>query len=313
MSFLFRQKQEPVSSISSFYKFKTRFSMLGTVGSGKTTINGCTVLTAQTRSNQDPTFKCRVLEGPGGILEAVSNLRRGRFPTKTQSHPMFAVESGLLMKWQGRFREKRVHIPVCDLAGEDIQLMIKQFSSVAPNPTTYGQMSRIITYVKDSDGFILCVPASKALLFADDQQIEQEPQDVAFDPDVNLARILEQIISHKEQSGGREIKGIAVVITKWDLMMPYAQQMNMDIYTDAGRNTFMKVCFPSTSMVLDFYGLDRVAFFPSYVQAQRDEEGQIVKWPDGSNKIEVMQHLRVPKYAESSYVGLIEWLKSFAS
>lgn len=309
---------------STMYKYKTRFSMLGTVGSGKTTISALIVLTAQTLSSRMPEFQCRVLETTSGILEGTSNLRRGRFPPKTYARTSYAYESGLLIKWQGTFREKNIHIPICDLAGEDIQLMIQQFKGMYdPQKSSYGAMTNVINYVKDSDGFILCVPASKALLFDGEQEsLEDEPADLNFDqhvtsdPDVNLYRILSEVITHKEMTRGKPIKGIAVVITKWDLLAPYAINMGMDIYdpSGAGLKRFMDTCFSSTSMLLKNYGLDKVEFFPSYVQVERDDvDGSVKKWRDQSDRIRVIREKRMPEYAESSYVRLIEWLKTFAT
>ena len=264
LSNLFK-KQETNMQPSSPYKYKNRFSMLGTVGSGKTTISALMVLTAQTLSSRWPEFKCRVLETTTGILEGTSNLRRGRFPPKTVSQTSYPLESGLLIKWQGMLRTKNLHIPICDLAGEDIQLMVPQYGSgmYDPSRVSYGAMANVINHVKDSDGFILCVPASKALLFTGEKEsLEAEPTELTADPDVNLYRILSHVISYKEQSRGKTIKGIAVVITKWDLLAPYAINMGMDLYdpTGAGLSKFMDVCFPSTSMLLKNYGLEKKSF-----------------------------------------------------
>jgi len=315
---IFKQPDQQTTVPTPFYKYKTRFSMLGTVGSGKTTISALTVLTAQTLSANMPEFKCRVLETTSGILEGTSNLRRGRFPPKTYANAPYAYESGLLIKWEGRWREKNIHIPICDLAGEDIQLMIQTYKKgmYDPNPSTYGAMSSIINYVKKSDGFILCVPASKALLFTgENESLEKEPGDLVGDPDVNLYRILSEVISHKEITRGKPIKGIAVVITKWDLLAPFAVNMGMDLYdpTGQGLTRFMDVCFPSTSMLLKNYGLEKVEFFPSYVQVERNDDGTIKTWNDKTDQIKIIREKRLPQYSESSYVKLIEWLKSFAT
>jgi hypothetical protein len=219
------------------------------------------------------------------------------------------------MKWTGRFSEKFVQVPLCDIAGEEIQGSIQKFQqSMTPTQELWTQANQVVQYVLDADGFILTVPASRALLFADDQSIEKESEDVEVDPDVNLARILNEVFEHKKASGGKKIKGIAVVITKWDLIQPYAQQMGMDIYRPEGRENFLWTCFPATMSALKFYGFKNVRFFPSYVQVMRREDGSIVKWDeDGSNRIDVDQKQRKPKYAESDYVQLFNYLKTFAT
>lgn len=316
-----KKKQEGSQLPSQMFKYKTRFSVLGTVGSGKTTVSALTVLTTQTLSNNLPNFTCRTLEGSSSILQAASDLRRGRFPPKTPPDAPAAFESGLLMKWSEWKGGKHVHVPICDVAGEDIQGMIVRFGAnmYTPGAQAYAAAVNLINYVKDSDGFIVVIPASRALIFADDYQMEKENEDISADPDVNVTHILDAVISHKEQCRGRPIKGIAVVITKWDLLAPYAIQKGMDLYdpTGQGIRNFMESCFPATSQLLKNYGLAKVKFFPSYVTVERDSQGQLKTWNDGSYRIktdmEEPNPKRIPKYAEQSYVQLIDYLKTFAA
>ncbi len=107
-----------------------------------------------------------------------------------------------------------------------------------------------------------------------------------------------------------------MIITKWDMIAPYAKNWGMDLYdtTGAGLEKFMQVCFRGTSMALKAYGLDNVRFFPSHFQVQRDQQGNLVKWSDKDGyKIEVIQEKRVPKFSESSFVAAIDFLKTFAA
>jgi len=314
------KKQQPAAP-SHLYAYKTRFSMLGTVGSGKTTVCGFIVLAAQTLSSDMPSFRCRILEGTSSVLDATSRLRggfngkAGRFPQKTTAYNTYAAESGLLMRWKGFLGEKRVQVPICDIAGEDIQVMIERFSKNIGGigRAAYSAARNLVDYVKESDGFILTVPASKALGIKG-IQLEKESTDIHFDPDVNLYRILDAVITHKEQSRGKPIKGIAVIITKWDLLRPYAENFGMDIYEPSGRGLteFMDVCFPATSMILKDYGLENVKFFPSYVELERDSEGKPKTWPEGDEKI-LIKGRRKPSYDEQTYINLIEWLRGFAN
>ena len=308
-------KSKPQELAPKLYKYKTRFSFLGTVGSGKTTVAGGIVLTAQTLSSLLPEFKCRILEGSSGVRVAASNLRDGRFPPKTPANLPAPAEAGLLLYWGGLLREKKVQIPVCDVSGEQVQQAIqKHGTQMYPTAEAYSQLSQLQRYVYDADGFIIALPSSRALIFADGARLEKEPTGIANDPDVNLPRILDSVFEYKERSGGKKIKGIAVVITKWDLMQPFAQKMNMDIQSAEGLQNFMTAAFPDTMMSLKAYGLDNVRFFPSYFKVKRDSKGNVEKWSDGTDRIEKHESiLRMPKYPEKSYVNLFEYLKSFAT
>ena len=156
-------------------------------------------------------------------------------------------------------------------------------------------------------------------MFMDDQQIERESSvdEGVGDPDVPLSRILNDVIHFKEgQSRAKPINAIGVIITKWDLIAPYAERNNMDLYdpTGEGLRHFMRVCFPATSMTLKPY-IDKakVRFFPSHFQVKKYEDGTVEKWPDRGDRIDVIQERRVPRYSEQSYVNLFEWLRTFAT
>jgi len=251
-------------------------------------------------------------------------MRRGKFPAKTNPYLAYATEPGLLMRWNQRlFGEKNVQVPIADVAGEDIQVLINKYKRGELSPVAeanYNAARKLVDYVKGADGFILTVPASKALIYKDGEQKERESSEVDYDPDVNLARILGDVYHYKKQVVHHDIKGIAVVITKWDLISKDAENMGIDIYTPEGLKHFMNVYFPSTSQVLGWYGLNNVRFFPSYVDLQRNQDGTVKKWNDGAGeKIEIVNRdyygrpTRRPSYDERSYVNLIEYLKTFAS
>jgi hypothetical protein len=300
------------------YQYKTRFAMLGTVGSGKSTVASSIVLTAMTLSSKYKNFYCRVLEGDtSSILEDVSNLRRGRFPNKTNPYSPYPPESGLLLTWQGTWGKKQVQIPICDVAGEDIQQMIRQDSRIL-SQDSFRFNQNLIRYIRDAEGFLVAVPASRALMFQDDAVIEREvtPDGRLADPDVPLSRILNEVLHYKDESRGRRIKGIGVIITKYDLIAPYAARWGMDLNdpTGQGLTRFMDTCFPSTQMTLKpLVDAGKVQFFPSAVKVQINEKGVVGKWPDGGDKIEVLQAQRKPVYEEQAYVNLFNWLRSFAT
>jgi len=326
---LFR-KQLPtqVEPLSKTFKFKTKFAMVGTIGSGKTTVATLVDLTSQTLSSMLPGFSCRTLPGSTNIVDYNSKMRQGHFPPKTDPASPERHESGLLCRWEGSFRSvKQLNIPICDLSGEKLQTMIQNVEFRRKNPTAqenYNISMNLINYVRDCEGFIPIAPASRAMAFADGIQIEKETEDeelsgISTDPDANLYNFLSNIVSYKESCKGKPIKAIAVVVTKWDLLMPYAQEMGIDLDDPSGQGiqTFMEAFFPQTTSLLKFEGSRnpniQLKYFPSYVKIARDSQGKPLKWPDDSNKIEMETNQRIPKYWSQSYLDLINFLGTFAS
>jgi len=310
---------------SNTYKSKCSFAMLGPVGSGKTTVSGLLVITAITLSARQPgNFICDVIESQSGILEAQSLLRRGRFPPKTDPNSPLPYESGLLMKWPTPIRKKQVHIPICDVAGEVVADLATKYRDGMYDleEKTFSETAFLVEQLKDRDGYVLTVTAPRAFMFKDDRQLEEEPRfskdkdgKIKADPDVNLSRILEAVIDYKRRTKVHPIKGIAVVVTKYDMVKTICEQEGMDLYDESGvgfRN-FMNTCFPATANKLRFFGLENVAFFPSEVELEQDQ------WPNGDDRIKILRRrpggepCRVPKYPEKQYVRLIEYLKSFAA
>lgn len=303
------------------YDKKTRFSLIGTVGSGKSTIGACTLITAHTKSNDEPNFYCRTIEHKSNIRVAASNLRRGIFPPKTVPTGNSTYEAGLEITWEGLLGEKHVHIPIVDVAGEDIQFMLEEYNQGVTNTIdriNYLRLKELVQYIKESTGFIMALPAPRAYIGND--QVEAEPEDLAADPDVNLSRLLEQIINYKRLHRGEPIKFVAVMITKYDLFQDYALQNGMDLYTAEGIDKFMRTLFPDTNMQLKYLrdkGL--VKFYPSYVSLTYDEHGQLQMWnvPDRDyhHTPIVARDSRVnkPRYAETSYMTLFDDLEPFAS
>lgn len=311
------QKKPQAIMPTQLYAYKTRFAMLGPTGAGKTTVSALIVLAAQVSSSDMPHFICRVLEGRSRILDAVSSIKQQHFPEKTAAHSRYAMESGLLLRTKGRWGEKKVQVPIVDVAGEDIELMTAHYRTGVTNVSNiaYSLAQNLISYVKESDGYILCVDASKALGV---KGYSQPSSVVRADPDNDLHRILSEIFIHKEQSRGKAIKGIAVVITKWDTIAPFASNWGMDIYdhTGKGLKEFMDICFPNTSMILKDYGFGfgaNIKVFPSYIEVERDSNGNVKRWDsDGKEKI-VVKDRRMPSCDLQSYMNLIQYLLSFAT
>jgi hypothetical protein len=294
------------------YASKYRWSLIGTVASGKSTIAALLVFAARTLSQQLPRFFCDVDEASSNILIDVSNLQRGRFPPKTKAYSTYATEAGLLMWWDQMFSNRSMNIPLCDLAGEDLQAGMKG-SMTAPSSAAYSQATQLKEYVRDSDGFILVAPASKALLFKNDAQVEKEQADIAFDPDVNLARIFGDIINYRRKQN-KPIKGCAICISKWDMIAPYAGEMGMDILTESGLTEFMNICFPSTSMKIKALQNPNVRFFPMFIETEKNGDGSTKVWEDGTGSPRILvKDRRIPSFSALSCVNLINFLGSFAT
>jgi len=315
-------------SIDKTYKFKTRFAEIGTIGSGKTVVSTLLVLTSQTMSHIIPDFSCMTLPGSTNIVDYDSKMRDGHFPPKTNPASSLRHESGLLLRWGKRFgKAKQMNIPICDLAGEKLQSMIQSLEFRLHNPTSQEALNinnNLLTYVRNCEGYILIAPASRAMAFHDGLQLEKETEDeeksgISVDPDANLYKFMQDIMVEKERCKGKPIKAIAVVVTKWDILMPYAQEMGIDLDdpTGQGIQTFMETFFPQTTSLLKFIQNNntniQLRFFPSYVKIQKDAEGKPEKWPDGTFKIEKEPNQRIPKYWSQSYLDLINFLGTFAS
>lgn len=313
----------------STYQSKCSFAMLGTVGSGKTTVSGFITLTAITMSAyQQEAFKCDIIESQSGILQAQSELRRGRFPPKTDPNSPLPYESGLLMQWNSRFRKREMHLPICDVAGEVVADLASKYREGMYDleDKTMRQTGFLVDQIKDRDGYILTVPAPRAPLFKDGKVLEEEKGSLTRDPDVNLSRILEAVIDYKRRFKTHPIQSIAVIVTKYDMVKSICENEGMDLYDEsgAGFRNFMNTCFPATANKLRFFGLENVQFFPSEVGLHEDlwpltekerKDGKTV----GQLRIKIKTRrsdgtpCRVPEYPEQQYVRLINYLKEFAA
>jgi len=312
----FDKEEKPV------YRYKTRFSLIGTVGSGKSVIATLLFLTAQTLSQMIDGFYCRVLEGDSNIRSDVSNMRRGIFPKKTDPMKPYAPEAGLLINWPTKFGDKKCQIPIADVAGEVLlQIMRKSKTS-----KEYSFNDKVVDYVKNSDGILIAAPASRVFLDWDipieeetykDPTYQNEPDRIE-DPDVPLSRIVSDLITYKE-SKHQKFKGIGVILTKWDKIMPYVKRLeiDMDAFEPSGEGLkkFMDNCFSQTMTELKASGVP-VEFFPSYLTLQKDNEGHTLRWNDKTEKINLLSiendKRRVPEYPEKVYMKIFEWLRSYA-
>jgi hypothetical protein len=322
---LFQTPQQQPKYVTPF-ESKTRFTMIGPVGSGKTTIAALMLITAETRSQDEPGFYCNVLEHGSQIRQAAWNLRAGRFPPKTVPTQQYAYESGLEILRKKFIGDKKIHVPLIDVAGEDQQLMLVKYEGpkAVRNPINYVTAKTLLNYMKSSKGHILtlCAPRVPIPGLDLDKQLETEPEGISNFPDVNISRMLQEVINYKK---GKNIEGIAVVITKWDILQPYLiEKQGIDLYTPGGVEQFMNVYFPGTSMQLKrLKDQGIVRFFPSHVSLQKDENGNVEYWGPNEPKVEVVtkeldedgkeKPCLKPKYSEGPYMEMFDFLESYAS
>ena len=318
-------KQQPyvLPKTKSPYSYKKKFLLVGTVGAGKSSVVAALYLTAMTLSSQLPNFICNILENNSNILDDVSRLRRGHYPVKTEPS-IEPITAGLVLTWKSWLGEKNIQIPTQDISGEAYFAAIKREKGVVDNSYIF-QDENILGHLDDADGLIPVIAASRALMFRDDLRLEDVPRDlndwtISEDDDVNLTRIINAFQVRKHQQH-KDIEAVGLIIHKWDLIAPYAKKAGMDIYdpTGEGFRRFMENCYPTTSMALKRLMVQgKVKVFPSHIEALRNTDGTIVKWPDGKDRVATLMDedpkcgRRMCKYSEQTYVEIFNWLKVFS-
>jgi len=322
---------------------KNRIALIGTVGAGKSTVVGGLVMTAETlvaeTTKTDNPFFCRVIEGSSEIHQDVSDLREGHFPAKTVPFGDFASEAGLLLEWERNIDvpfvgkqtlwRKLLQVPICDIAGEDLQQTIRQVRKQGSLGEYAKQKVRnLIAYVRESDGYIITIKATRAKGFREQLETEKDRK-LSADPDVNLVRLLEDLMNYKAVNRSRPIKGVAVVITAWDRMKDVADEVGFDILDpNIGQQDLEHLvsgCFPSTYAAIQSLRVPNVQYFPSFFEAETDEAGKVKCWdnepdsaiikrrkPDYEMGGEWWRNLRKISYSEKAYVDILGWLKNFA-
>jgi hypothetical protein len=330
-----------------------RLAIIGTTGAGKSSHVAGLVKAADRRvsttANTDYPFRYIINEGSSNIIEDVAALRDGRFPPKTPAFRQFSAEPGLTLEWRHQAKEpftgrtlnlwtKRVYVPICDLAGEDLAQLIDQVR----NATNLGQVTldrvkHLMNIVNMSAGYIIVIKATRARGLG--KVLEDEPTQIPGTskyPDANLTRMLYKIIQFKRNHPhSPHIKGIAVVVTAWDGLAPVAKEIEAitgqpfnPLDTRIGNDAlekFVYACFPSTHAAIKSLNLKNVQYFPSFFEVERDSRGNPICWDDepGSPKIK-KANLFDPERSWEDNVNTIldsefwffkelDWLQQFAA
>jgi len=286
------------------YKVKIKFGMLGPVSSGKSTIAAGFLHTVQTLSSLVPNFYCRVL------------------PTSTH----ILAEAGFLICEHG-WREKKVQVPICDVAGE-----ISDYIEAKASGFTAGQVVKqrlqsinrsVVETVKDCKGFIIALAAPEALMFREsastfDPDVYTHTAST-FDPDVYTHTVMNEILEYRRRNK-KDDPHVLVVLTKWDEVRDEAKSIQMDAYneTEDGMAKFLANGFPATSMLLKpLRDKGMVRFFRSWFNIKKREDGSKEYWPDTKKPvIELIEDetgfIRFrPAYAEEDYVEMVRYIGSF--
>lgn len=288
-----------------------RIALMGLSGSGKTTALGLLEVTCidltQPGNPKGKDFYYLVEERTSGIRNAASDLRNGYFPIQTPMGEIF--EADFLMRWETSFNKLFARVPFCETAGEEINKLIQRFQEGQYDltPKDFAHATMIYEYILRANGFIVVAPTTRVQL-RDGKGLEPETA-ITQDPDVNISRLLDCIYKYKRETQAPPIKGIGVLLTKYDAMASFLSEQGMSLTDPVGVQNFMSTYFKETYAVLKWYGLDKVRFFPSWVELERDKEGNVCQ-NDRGYKIACHANRRVPKYSVQSYLDLINWVKT---
>jgi hypothetical protein len=244
----------------------------------------------------------------------------------------YANESGLLLEWEHKVAgvkigTKKLQTPITDIAGEDLQMLdMKYVKNVGPlGNAVFSQEQRTLDYIKDSDIFMIALAADRVrgLVRRGGQIATESDGKLSRDPDVNLVRMLSQIIDYRDRKR-KPIKGIAVILHKLDAVRKNVEDLGLNIFNEESQedlNRFVDVFFPSVSQCIKSCRLASknliVKYFPSYVELDYNEDGSCKKWGDGTPIIRqkdslLFEDLRKPSYPEKTYINLLEFQHGFA-
>lgn len=310
------------ASINRGMSDKYKASMIGTAGAGKTVISNMIFYVARTMQQQLPGFYCDVDDFNSTIKNDVCLMESGHFPPKTKAYNSYAYQTALRMWWnKGSFwGQKAATFQVCDLAGEDL-IAQSNYNFTKPDPSAYSQAAKLVDYIYNSEIFILVAPASRAPIFDGDESVEREDADLAFNPDVRLSSVWDLIVKRRVQNN-KPIKGIALCLSKCDMVDKYVQQKyGWDLYCKDPKNPhfndkmeFLKKYFPWTTMTMKSLSArwpqTEVIILPMYVETVKNGDGTQKKWETGSDAGMPMINSkdRVIQCSTSTSVDLINFI-----
>jgi len=271
------------------------------------------------KSLQDRNFRYMVTEYAQdsflGIQQAASRLKQGYYPDATERGRAYEATANL--KFKKTVGWKEVDMQFVDTAGEDIGLLLQSFGKgvYAFNPENITNYDARFLYenVLSSEGFILMCPVTRAMTQSGPLADDKEPDVLPEDPDVNLARLLSCIVKYKQSVGGKPPKGIAVLLSKYDVLKKRCRSAGMDCETVAGRQRFLERYFPSTMTTLQYMDIKNTIYLPVWVFAQQDASEKPINFSDTPGVVEYRVSVDPgsgrPNYSWPHYFELIKWLQ----
>jgi len=291
-------------------------TILGTVGSAKTTMLGFMGLTCEIESVNNKNFTYDIEEWTVGIRQIISDLCQGKFPPATPTGHLF--QAIMKMTWNNGWKGKTtVTLPLVETAGEDLENLIGAYRSHQYTQTaTYQQAEKLNEQIARSHAFILVVPVSRVQGIYP-QVVDAEPESLIQNPDVNIVRMLDGIWKYRKAARSKPIEGIAVLLTKYDMVDQWLIAKGMDLETADGQYRFLNTYLRQTMAKLKNYGYDKVKFFPMYVRVAKEvlPDGRIRfgSRPDGQGlQILTDSQQNLPVYSRNSCHQLIQWAREIA-
>jgi hypothetical protein len=288
---------------------KNGITMIGTMGAGKSAHLAGLLIAADRRvaktEKTDHPFRYYLREGSGNTEHDKSALRAGHFPPKTGALKSSTIQQRITFEWAHTttFANKEFilskhlsDMPICDLAGEDLCLLIEKVNQMRTlEQAAQLNANRIISMIVQSSGLMIIVKATRAQGLG----IELEKEPVGIDglsiySDANMKRMLDGIVRFKKQnSNSPPLKGIAVVVTAWDGLAPVADKISLitgskfdpldEKISQESLAKFMYMCYPSTYAGIISFGLKNVHYFPSFFEVERDSNNNPVCWEGTSS------------------------------
>jgi len=324
-----------------------RVTMIGTMGSGKSAHLAGLLIAADRKvsksKNTEYPFRYYLREGSGNTEHDKSALRAGHFPPKTGALKASAIEQRITFEWthEASVLGKKVPLsrkirdmPICDLAGEDLCLLIEKVNQTRTlQQAAQLNANRIVNMITQSSGLMLIIKATRAQGLG----IELEKEPVGMDGlsiygDANLKRMIDGVVRFKKQNSySPPLKTVCVVVTAWDALAPVAEQISNITgkkfdptdtkISQESLDKFVYMCFPSTHAAITSLNIN-VQYFPSFFITEKDSEGKEVCWEDSKSpkicKPDIFEpgqafedNVNTIKSSEYWFFKELDWLQGF--
>lgn len=291
-----------------------RVSIIGTKRSGKTTMLGLLDLATSERAEGDRSFTATIDEKTSSVLDIADRMCLGYFPPRTPTGGIY--EADFVFHKKSRLGTRRLRLPTVETAGEDLAKLIEDRSKGLYNvdPRKKYDAWALFQYVLRSIGFIFIAPCTEIRGL---ERFDVDPVDqLRYNADTNIARLLTTIIEYKERTKTPPIEGLAVLFTKSDLVMSHLQSEGYDIFhqdeqlREKNTRRFMARFMRNTNRMLNHYEFtEHTVFIPSWVDLAYDGKGQAIMNDDGSPRIQVKSN-GLPQCSGYFYDILINWICS---